>query len=145
MEVLGREVPAPISDLHDEVVALRPEASLVFKKGFPPGGGKSWHRGDVGGDSEIVLSEDFEDFDIAHALLHAYLYRQGSPLAEGLPGFERDGGRAARLVSCAVTPPTLHAAAQKRNLADEIWRKPLVDRAQINPEDEVESSLLGLT
>jgi hypothetical protein len=145
MEVLGREIPAALAELHDDVVALRPEASLVFKKGYPPGGGKSWHRGDVGGDSEIVLAEDFEDFDVAHSLLHAYLYRQGCPLAEGLPGFERDGGRAARLVSCCVTHPTLHQLAAKRELPDEIWKKAVVDRAQIHPDDEGESSLLGLT
>src|SRR4051794_31699143 len=123
MEVLGREIPENLTVLHDEVVALRPDATIRFVKGlavdFPS---LAWHIPDANGNSEIRLAENFTDAALAHELLHVMLYRRGFPTANPLSAFGSHT-LTARALNCCVSHASLADEMTELGL-EEYWPPP---------------------
>jgi hypothetical protein len=123
MEVLGREIPDNLAKLHDEVVNLRPDATLRFTKGlsvdFPS---LAWHIPDNNGNSEVRLAENFTDAALAHELLHVMLYRRGFPYASPLSVFGSHT-LTARALNCCVSHASLSEEVADLGVAD-FWPPP---------------------
>jgi hypothetical protein len=107
MEVLGREIPEALTELHDAIVELRPDATIRFTKSLADEAPvKAFHTADGSGNSEIRFAEGWDDRDLAHELLHVMLYRRGFPQAASINGLG-DYALTGRTLSCCVSHASL--------------------------------------
>ncbi len=141
MQILGRDVPPEIEALHDDVVAQRPEANLKFITAAIAAGERGLHRGDLEGNSEVLLREGFDDYELAHQLLHTRLYRQGYPVTSTLPAYEVSHLPLCRIVACAVSHPAMHEEARRRGLPEAAWKDRVIARALASAQNEPISAL----
>jgi hypothetical protein len=120
MEVLGREIPQALADLHDAVVELRPDASIKFSHTLHDESPvRAFHIADGSGNSEIRMAEPWDDRDLAHELLHVMLYRRGFPNAASINGLG-DYALTGRTLSCCVSHASLSDEVEELGVA-EFW------------------------
>jgi hypothetical protein len=107
MEVLGKEIPQALADLHDAIVELRPDASIKFSHTLHDEAPvRMFHVADGSGNSEIRIAEPWDFRDLAHELLHVMLYRRGFPFAASINGLG-DFALTGRILSCCVSHASL--------------------------------------
>jgi hypothetical protein len=120
MEVLGREIPQALADLHDAIVELRPDASIKFSHTLHDESPvRTFHVADGSGNSEIRMAEPWDDRDLAHELLHVMLYRRGFPNAASINGLG-DYALTGRTLSCCVSHASLSDEVAELGIA-EFW------------------------
>jgi hypothetical protein len=144
MQVLDRELPPELESLHDDVVALRPEATIKFVRGMPAGARlEGRHEPDREGNSEIRLSADFDFATLAHQLFHALYFRRGFPFASVLP-FETSFSTVAQIINCAASHAAMHIEARERGLPAALWRDKIVRLATLEGPDEPVATEQGI-
>ena len=144
MQVLDRELPPELETLHQEVVDLRPEATIKFVRGMPAGARlEGRHEPDREGNSEIRLNEGFEFATLTHQLLHALYFRRGFPFASVLP-FETSFSTVAQIINCAVSHAAMHVEARDKGLPPGLWRDKIVSLATLEGPDEPVASEQGI-
>jgi hypothetical protein len=120
MEVLGREIPQALADLHDAIVELRPDASIKFSHTLADEAPvRAFHIADGSGNSEIRMAVPWDDRDLAHELLHVMLYRRGFPNAASINGLG-DYALTGRTLSCCVSHASLSDEIAELGIA-EFW------------------------
>ena len=140
MEVLGREIPQALADLHDAIVELRPDAAIKFSHTLHDEAPvRTFHVADGSGNSEIRMAEPWDDRDLAHELLHVMLYRRGFPNATSINGLG-DYALTARTLSCCVSHASLSEEVEELGIA-EFW--PPNPTRPAGDEPEVEQRLMN--
>jgi hypothetical protein len=144
MQILDRDLPPELEALHQEVVDLRPEATIKFVRGMPAGARlEGRHEPDREGNSEIRLKEDFEFATLTHQLYHALYFRRGFPFASVLP-FETSFSTVAQIINCAVSHAAMHIESRDKGLPAEYWRDKIVSLATLEGPDEPALSEEGI-
>ena len=140
MEVLGREIPQALGELHDAIVELRPDATIRFNRGLHDESPiRAFHLADGAGNSDIRVAEPWTDQDLAHELLHVMLYRRGFPQAASLNGLG-DYAITGRTVTCCVSHASLAEDVRELGLL-EWWPPALVYPA--GDETPLETTLIN--
>jgi hypothetical protein len=144
MEVIGKEIPAELEALHNEIVELRPDATIKFVKGMPAGSRlEGRHQPDREGNSEIRLNEGYHDGSLTHQLLHALYFRRGFPFASVLP-FETSFSTVAQIIECAASHAAMHQEVRDKGLPDALWRDKIIADATLEGPDEPAATEQGL-